>query len=352
MPRRPKMTNCFLKESFNMANTDDVIDVSPDEHQLPAVREPAKGGTLAVRRADAGGFMAMIDRILDAGPMTTEGAEALKTLAGVAREARADDAREAFFKAKAELSKKISHVAATREVKKRDGTLLYKYASYMDMMEVTEAEIRRNGFDISYDGDFAGEGNNCRYVASLKLSYGGHTEVYKFAVRTAPPSDMMTAAQMDMKARTTACRGALMNAFNVVMDYDDDAALEGPTISAEEAQKLKDDAIAAGFNPDSFLSLAGADSWENIRQGALGTCRAAIDKANALLQTKPGAPKPAPSAIKAKLFALAKVKGEGDKAKASAWLANEYKRVFNRAATAPATDEEAQKILDAQEMVL
>jgi hypothetical protein len=146
---------------------------------------------------------------------------------------------------------------------------MYVYAPYDDMMSQVEGCVTSCGFDIAYDVAYFGEGPNCRLQATLKLTYGGHTECNNFACRVSPASDMLTAAQMDMKARTTARRGALCDALNIVIDKEDDALIEGTVIDAETARAFRFRLQAINGNEAAFLKLAGAKDFATIREAKL-----------------------------------------------------------------------------------
>jgi len=243
----------------------EIIDGGPESTAL--ARTTGQGSS--------GEIMAVLKDMAQRG-VTNENAEAMGKMVALFKDLKAMDARESFFAAKSKLRQTLPHIVARKEVKKRDGTVMYRYAPYDEMMTQIEGHLTAAGFDISYDITYDGAGADCRCRATLKLTYGGHTECNSFAARVSPPSEMLTAAQMDMKARTTARRGALADCLNIVIDYDDDARMEGAAITPAQAAELERRLKATGSDRTMFLRFAGAKDFADILASKMPVIEAAM----------------------------------------------------------------------------
>ena len=112
-----------------------------------------------------------------------------------------------------------------------------------------------------------------RVIETCHLSHAaGITRSNSFAVRTGKAD---TDTQADCKAATTAKRNALLNALNIVIRQDvlsgeegEDASLEGAFIGADRVQYLKEKLAETGGNVESFLRMAGAETFEQICNGS------------------------------------------------------------------------------------
>lgn len=239
----------------------------------------------------AGGQLAQSNRVMDMlESMLNSGADTGKMQAIVAlyKDLKAMDDKQAFFAAKAELSAELPTIIAKKEVISK-GVMMYKYAPLDEIKRVIRPFLKSRGFDIGWNYEVSGTGADCRITAILELTYGGHTQEYRCAARVkvadTRASDL-SPAQLDKQARTSAERGALSGAFNLDIDYDDDARVEGDVIDAATAASLKARVEAVGANVTLFLQFAGADTFENIRVGKLDAIEESLSKKEAKAKAK------------------------------------------------------------------
>jgi hypothetical protein len=208
--------------------------------------------------------------------VTPENAEAFKTLCGVAREMKADSAREDFFAAKAALQAELPPVFASQTIPGKDGRIRSRFAPYEEIMAIIQPFLVRHGFSVS----FTSEADEKRMTVTCTLSHvGGHSESNKFAVRSSGGPPGCSDAQADGSNHSYARRYALCDALNITIDKDTDARIEGAYITAETAKKVEASMKAAGLEQGPFLALADADSFQTIREGKLDILRRVISDA-------------------------------------------------------------------------
>jgi len=263
---------------------DHVIGAIPQETALAQTR-PA-GGQLATT-GEAGQVMDML-RSMIAQKKTPDDVAAMRELVAMYKDLKAMDAKEAFFRNKAELSTVLPTIIAKKEVISK-GVLMYTYAPIDEMLRQLGPFLKARGFDIGWNFAFTGTGADCRCVATMELTFGGHTQEYhcqaRVKVSDSKASDLAP-AQLDKQARTSACRGALAGAFNLDFDYDDDARIEGDVITPEQAANLKARVAAVGSDVNLFLRFAGADTFETIRVNKLEEIERTLASKEAKAQAK------------------------------------------------------------------
>jgi hypothetical protein len=202
----------------------------------------------------------MLGAFIDKG-LTPDNVAAFKELIQLHREQVALDAAKEFAVALADLQAETIHVQATKKVdEKVDGSCRYKFAPYESIMKEVQPMLAKHGFSISFDT----ENGDQRLTSICTLMHkGGHSKVNKFAVRYGKPPGSSD-AQGDMSTKSYAKRGALCDCLNITIDHDDDARMEGATISADEAAQLEARVEKCHGDKAKFLKLAGSTSFDAI----------------------------------------------------------------------------------------
>lgn len=210
------------------------------------------------------------------GGVTTDNAAALEKMMDLYLKVEAVNARKAFAEAKAALQADIPHIVATKPVPNRDGSIRYCYAPYQSIMREVEPFLAKHGFSIS----FGQKVEEKRLTAICTLTHiGGHEACNEFAVRVGQGPPSSSEAQADGAASTYAKRFALCNCLNITVDMpDDDARRQGDVITAAQAADLERRLKAVNGNVESFLRLADAESFTDIRSDKYAMLDAALTK--------------------------------------------------------------------------
>lgn len=208
--------------------------------------------------APADGLHSMISVIERAAKDPSIDIDKMERLLAMAERMEVRDAEKQFTAAFVRLQQDIPVIVAQSIIPNRG-----KYERFEDLMEVVGPILVKHGFSVSFSQSTA-EG---RVLATCHLRHiGGHSQANSFGVRTGK-ADSDT--QADVKASTTAKRCALMHCLNLVVRQDalsdeGDAALQGPPISFDKAQYLREQIKEKGANEATFLKMAGADTIETI----------------------------------------------------------------------------------------
>lgn len=215
----------------------------------------------------------MLQALINRGGTAGDTAAAMEKLTDLYIKMEAEQARKDFAAAKCALQAELPRVIARRIIPNNDGGIRSTFAAYEDIANVVDPYLHKHGFSVSFTMRSESQEGKDRICAVCKLTHiGGHSETNEFAVRvSAPPK--ASEAQADGATRSYARRGALCDCLNVVIDRDDDARIEGAFISQAEATALRNRVIAAGSEIPTFLKIAGADSFEDIREGKLQVLR-------------------------------------------------------------------------------
>jgi hypothetical protein len=203
----------------------------------------------------------MLQAVIDKG-VTSDNVVALEKLCELYERMQARDAERQFNEAFVELMKEIPKIRATKAVPNNDGTARYYFAP----LEEIDAQLRpmalKHGFTYSFS-EGQSQPNEVTKVCTVCHS-AGHKRSNGFSVtKSAPPK--ATATQADGSTHSYAKRGALCDAFGIIVHgMDDDARLKGRLITAEQAEELKARVRACGANEVAFLKYAGATDYDGI----------------------------------------------------------------------------------------
>lgn len=214
--------------------------------RIPA-RPPAPGELM----------QAMIER-----GVTSENVAAFKELVILSEHMEDRNAERAFASAFVELQAEMPKVQATKPVPNNDGGVRYRFAPFEDIMAQVGPMLLKHGFTISFSNRFDGD----RMIQSCTLQHrGGHKRSNDFAVRVGQGPPKATVSQADGAAATYAKRFALCDALNIVVSHlDNDARIEGGTVTPEQAEELEHRAKMTNSDIARFLKVAGANSFAQI----------------------------------------------------------------------------------------
>lgn len=181
------------------------------------------------------------------------------------------NAEKQFAVALVKLQSDCKNVKAIRPVIV-NGQARYSFAPYEDLMNEVAPHLESNGFSISYSTAFEAD----RIIKTLRLQHvGGHVKTNDYAAKVSKPitnregRETVSEAQMESMASTTAKRGALCDALNIVVEkyQHDDARMEGDNstkITEAQAFELERRVKELNSNATAFLQLADAKSFGDI----------------------------------------------------------------------------------------
>lgn len=200
--------------------------------------------------------------------ITTDTVAVMKELVGLKREMDKDAARNAFNRAFVGLQRGLQPIAAQRIVPGNDGKVRYKFAAFEDLMEGVQPLLDKHDFCLSFSTKT--EASQLCVTATL-MHIDGHERSSEFAVRAGGRgAPGCSDAQVDGGNFTFAKRYAMCGLLNIVIDKDTDASLLGDTISKADAddlyRRVNDICKGDDSKMNTYLKLAGADSFEKIKQ--------------------------------------------------------------------------------------
>jgi len=230
--------------------------------ELETAVVPRQTGALVVKEA-APNIAGMLQAVIEKG-VTGENVKALESLVTLYERMEARDAEKAFAQAFNALQSEMPRIQAKKPVHCKNGDLKYKFAPFEEIMEQVRPLLLKHGFSVSFSMRF-GDG---RLTEICTLQHvGGHSKSNEFAVRIGSGPPGASESQADGAAATYAKRFALCNALNVIVEADDDARVEGGSVTAEQADELERRVALTNSNKAAFLKLAGAQTYREIKAG-------------------------------------------------------------------------------------
>lgn len=205
----------------------------------------------------------ILQAVVDRG-ITGENVTVVKELVAMCREARAEDAKAAFFKAFAAMRKDMLPIYADKEVHTKSGDLAFAYCSPQEIKENIEPILQRHGF-CTMSGQTLDAGTVT--VTITLMHEGGHSETRTFSVRVSPGNSLMSPSQCDAGATTTAERHLMVKMFGLRLRgarEEDDPRLLGEKITPDQAMELESRLKLVNGNVAAFLKLAGAPTFDLI----------------------------------------------------------------------------------------
>lgn len=206
----------------------------------------------------------MLHAVIEKG-VSAENVAAVEAIVKLYERMQDRDSEREFAKAFVALQADLPNVQATKPVPNRDGTVRYKFAPFEDLMAQVGPMLQKHGFTVSFSSGFR-EG---RIISTCTLQHvEGHKRSNEFAVRIGAGPPGATESQADGSAATYAKRFALTECLNIVVAHmDNDARLEGGSITKEQAFELERRVAETNSDKGAFLAFAGSSSFADIPSG-------------------------------------------------------------------------------------
>lgn len=160
--------------------------------------------------------------------------ETLERLLAMRNEIQAENAKRAYYESLAAFQAECPPIKKGRDVKAKNGSVMYRYASLDDIVAQVSGLLQKHGF--SYTIETKQEGG---FITATTIVHhiGGHSSQSSFPV----PVDVdgyMNSAQKAGSAQTYAKRYSFTNAFGLMTtDQDDDAQSLGKGIDINELHR-------------------------------------------------------------------------------------------------------------------
>lgn len=214
---------------------------------------------LAVQTAEPSVAL-MLQEVIRGG-ITTDNVAALEKMCDLYERMEARKAERDFANDFNALMSEVPRINATKPVPNNDGTVRYKFAPLSEIDKQLRPLALKHGFTYSFaEGEHA-EGRITKVCIVQHSS--GHKRENQFTVRiSAPPKS--TDSQADGSTHSYAKRGALCDAFGIIVDNDDDSRMVGKPIGKALAEDLQARVKACGADGEAFLKFAGAANYEGI----------------------------------------------------------------------------------------
>jgi len=204
----------------------------------------------------------MLQAVLDRG-VTAENVAAVDKLCLLLERMQEKEAERQFAEAFVKLQSEIPRIQATKSVPNKDGSVRYTFAPFEEVDAQARPICLRNGFSYSFAEGESGPG---KLTKIFRLQHvGGHSRSNNYSVRIGHGPPGCSESQADGAAHSYCKRGAMCDGLCIVVKgQDNDARIEGGTITADQATSLRDRVRATASNETAFLKFAGADSFETI----------------------------------------------------------------------------------------
>lgn len=203
----------------------------------------------------------MLQAVIERG-VTQENVVAIERLVGLYERMQERRAEQLFAEAFVKLQAQMPKVQATRAVPDRSGGVRYRFAPLEEIVRQIGPALKENGFTFSFSERFdAG-----RMIESCTLMHvGGHKRTNEFSVRVGGGPPGCTETQADGAASQYARRYALCDSLGIVIEHlDEDARLEGGTVTKEQAEDLARRVAETNSDRAAFLKFAGAKDFFSI----------------------------------------------------------------------------------------
>jgi hypothetical protein len=209
----------------------------------------------------------MLQAVVDKG-VTNDNVAAIEKLVGLYERMQDRNAEREFAQAFVQLQLEIPKVLANKSVPNKDGTTRYKFAPLEEIDRQLRPMALRHGFTYSFSEGEAIQGKVTKICVIQHKEGHKRSNPYTVRIGQGPPGS--TETQGDGAAHTYAKRGALCDAFGIIVEQDTDGRLEGGTITQEQANDLRNRVQATGSDEQAFLKFAGSDTFEGIKTSKLG----------------------------------------------------------------------------------
>lgn len=209
----------------------------------------------------------MLQGIIDKG-ITAESVAVMGQLVALKERMDAKQAEKDFVADFVALKQAMPPICAVKAVPNKDGTTRYNFAPLEEIDRVLRPVALKHGFTYSFTEEPSARVGTITKVCIVQHR-SGHSARHPFSVRigSGPPS--ATESQADGAAHSYAKRGALCDAFGIVISHDDDARGLGGCITDAQANELRRMVKETKSDESAFLIFAGADTFEAIDSSQL-----------------------------------------------------------------------------------
>lgn len=216
--------------------------------------------------------------------VTKDNADALGKLMELYERMEDRNAEKQFASDFVALKKAMPPIHAIKPVPNKDGTVRYHFAPLEEIDRILKPIALQYGFTYSFTEEQSNRPGTITKVCIVQHS-SGHSARHPYSVRIGSGPPGSTESQSDGAAHSYAKRGALCDAFGIVIERDtdgaggDDARDLGRPITAKEAADLADWVEATKSDKAKFLKFAEAATFEEIRANRLSELHALLKRA-------------------------------------------------------------------------
>jgi len=200
-------------------------------------------------------------------------------------------AKQQWVEAFARVRATCRDIQAVHANPDKQGNIRWWMADLRELLDEIEPLLRAEDMELTFDAPrHPQQPTIVEGVCRIMHVPTGHMQEWRCGMSVG------NAQGGDLGAATTAKRGALIAALALkVRHSDDDARLLGNFVDPEMVAGLQSRLRAVRGNSANaaFLALAGADSWEHIRQGKLGILHDWLARAEGVLKAAAKPAKPA-----------------------------------------------------------
>lgn len=191
--------------------------------------------------------------------------DGLEKLVNLYERVEAKRAEREYAVALAEFQRRCPKIPKNRSVLNKDGrTVRYKYATLDSIMDIMRPHLEACGFSVSWDSRIE---NGMVTATAIVRHVGGHTTETTFAAPVEREA-FMNDAQKSGSATSFAMRYAVRLAFGITPEGEDDdaGALNGKTITEQQAAEIEGLIAEIGADRPAFLRFMGVDSLSKLPQ--------------------------------------------------------------------------------------
>lgn len=161
--------------------------------------------------------------------------DTLERLMKIREEIKREKMKEEFYLALSQLQQELPHIPTDCEVKNKDGSIRYRYASLKKILETIQPLLTKYGFAISYE---TSKNSKDEIIVTCVLRHtSGHCEKSSFPIPIDTSSYMSDVQRMG-STLTYAKRYSLMSVLNIVPEDDTDG-IESEVIVQERRREEK-----------------------------------------------------------------------------------------------------------------
>lgn len=197
------------------------------------------------------------------GGVTSDNVAAVREIVAIYKDMEATNNRKAFTADMIRLKERLKKnpIKATKSVPNNDGTPRYTFAPLEEVHEKLEPLALEHGFTYTFSEVPSADPSRITEACTVD-HVGGHSKTNNYTVRVGS-IPKATDTQNDGGAHSYAKRQALLSAFGIVSEKDNDAGDNprdiGHPITEEQAAELERRCLATKTNRRNFLDFLDVD---------------------------------------------------------------------------------------------